>query len=382
MPQGSDAAELRALQSKAYGRGGGLTDADAARLAALESARRTPAAGRAGEPAAGVAAHGHPAEGAAPGADAVPADDAAPDVVQIDDVVQTDDAAQADDAVRAEVAPQRSILRRWKSLAAASAALLLIGLGAGWALFAPKGDAIALTAEQQERRAALQDDGGYDPGSLRAIGQDDDALVWLATKDDGEMSCLTLDVATESSTQCTPTEDLSNSFGFGFGVNVLAPSGGGDEPTEQVSAMTARATTGEVVAIVQRWQSNGDDWMSQFEGAERERAEQLADEGFDEYSYSIVGYFQEKPVWFGQRTTDALTEDCLVVDAVEATQCVRAGEARKGGIGITTTTVDDGSGTTTGSSVLLAFTGGGTPYLVVSGDVPSTGADTGTGSAP
>lgn len=393
MPQGSDAAELRALQSKAYGRGGGLSDADAARLAALESARVVRAAGGAGGAVAGAATRqptegrtservdgATPADDAAPAGDASPADDAAPagDASPADDPSPAGDASPADDPSPADIARGTGTTRmRWTSLAAASAALLLVGLGVGWAVFAEKGDGIALTAAQQERRAALQDDGGYDPGSLRAIGQDDDALVWLATKDDGEMSCLTLDVAAESSTQCASTEDLER--GWGFGVSVVAPAGDGDEPAEQFSATAARATTGEFVAIVQRWDTSGNDWMSQFEGAERDRAEQLADEGFDEYTYSIVGNFQERPVWFGQRTTGAVTEDCLVVDALDATQCVRAGESREGGIGIRTTTFDEGAGRTVTSEVLLSFTRNGTPYLVVSGDASATATGTDAG---
>ncbi|AXL11451.1 hypothetical protein DXT68_04365 [Microbacterium foliorum] len=378
MPHESDAAELRALQARAYGRGGGLSDTDAARLAALESARVVRTAGDAGDAGDPVPlddaisavdptldGDAVPAAGAAtPAGDAIPDDAATP-------------GDTATPAAPADTVPPAGSRRRWTSLVAASAALLLVGLGVGWAVFAEKGDGISLTAAQQERRAALQDDGGYDPGSLRAIGQDDDALVWLATKDDGELSCLTLDVAAESSTQCAPTEDLER--GWGFGVSVVTPAGDDDEPAQQLSATAARATTGEFVAVVQRWDTSGNDWMSQFEGAERDRAEQLADEGFDEYTYSIVGDFQEQPVWFGQRTTGAVTEDCLVVDALDATQCVRAGESREAGIGIRTVTFDEGAGRTVTSDVLLSFTRSGTPYLVVSDDAPASASGTDAG---
>lgn len=374
MPHESDAAELRALQARAYGRGGGLSDADAARLAVLESARVVRAAGGAGDVDDPV-----PTDDATPADDATPTDDVTPaDDAMSDGSVSDDAATPVGDAATADIARGTGIARRrWTSLVAASAALLLVGLGVGWAVFAEKGDGIALTAAQQERRATLQDDGGYDPGSLRAIGQDDDALVWLATKDDGEMSCLTLDVAAESSTQCAPTEDLER--GWGFGVSVVAPAGDGDEPAQQFSATAARATTGEFVAIVQRWDTSGNDWLSQFEGAERDRAEQLADEGFVEYSYSIVGYYGDEPVWYGQRITDGLTEDCLVVDVLEATQCAAAGESQESGIGIKTMSFDEGAGMTTTSSVELSFTRTGTPYLVVSGDAPAsaTGTDAG-----
>ena len=384
MPHESDAAELRALQARAYGRGGGLSDTDAARLAALESARVVRTAGDAGDADDPV-----PLDDAISAVDptldgdAVPAaGDAIPDdaAIPYDDAIPDDAATPGDTATPAapaDTVPPAGSRRRWTSLVAASAALLLVGLGVGWAVFAEKGDGISLTAAQQERRAALQDDGGYDPGSLRAIGQDDDALVWLATKDDGELSCLTLDVAAESSTQCAPTEDLER--GWGFGVSVVTPAGDDDEPAQQLSATAARATTGEFVAIVQRWDTSGNDWMSQFEGAERDRAEQLADEGFDEYTYSIVGDFQEQPVWFGQRTTGAVTEDCLVVDALDATQCVRAGESREAGIGVRTVTFDEGAGRTVTSDVLLSFTRSGTPYLVVSDDAPASASGTDAG---
>ena len=61
MLQESESAELRALQGKAYGRDGGLTEVEAARLRELESMRV--------EPDATVLA----AAAAGPGADAVDA---------------------------------------------------------------------------------------------------------------------------------------------------------------------------------------------------------------------------------------------------------------------------------------------------------------------
>ncbi|CAH0229741.1 hypothetical protein SRABI98_02713 [Microbacterium sp. Bi98] len=377
MLQESDSAELRALQVKAYGRDGGLTEAEAARLRELESLRGEPGRpdrvdpgprDRVDAPVGQGPAHELPTsekpfrDGQAPVADASPS---APGE-------HADDGSQS-----TETGGLRAAFRQhWKAVAAASALLLVIGLGTGWALFGRSGDAVALTSAQQERRAELQAEGGFDPGSLRAIGQDEDALVWYATKDDGETVCLTLDAADKSSDQCQPAADLDNGNGIGLNASVAVP-GEGDEGLEEIWASAARAMNGEVVGIIQRWRSDENSWLSQFQGDERERAEQLVQEGFEEFSFSVVGYFRDAPVWRAQRVESDDIQDCLIVDAVQAVECRPASEGQSSAdvIEVAGTVVDEAGGMISDWSVRLAYTLNGMPYLVVSGDSTTATAE-------
>lgn len=378
MLQESDSAELRALQAKAYGRDGGLTEVDAARLRELESLRVEPHGGGradvevATEPGSGMAdapptAQDPPlADAEAPAAEA-PAADMSPAA-----------SAQqpAEGRRRIGTTGLRAAFRQhWKAAVAASAVLLTIGLGAGWAIFGQSGG-VALTSEQQERRAELQAEGGFDPGSLRAIGQDENALVWYATKDEGETICLTLDAEGKSADQCQPAADLDNGNGIGISASVTA-SGEDAESPEQIWASAARAMNGEVVGIIQRWRSDENSWLSQFQGDERERAEQLIDEGYEEYSFSVVGYFRDAPVWHAQRFESDEIQDCLIVDAVQAVECRAAGDGQSSadGIEVSGASVDETSGALADWSVRLAYTPNGTSYLLVSGDSEATTAE-------
>lgn len=373
MLQESESAELRALRVRAYGRGGGLTEADATRLRELESMRVEPVE----KTRAGIAPAVDPDVDAAdvsrPAAESLLPHAAAPvsDAPQGTAVVEGVDLPQP-----VEARGLRAVIRQhWKAAVAASAALIVIGLTAGWALFGSSGDAVALTSEQQQRRAELQAEGGFDAGSLRAIGRDEDALVWYATKNEGEHVCLTIDTVDDSATQCHSSEDVDNSMGAG--VSIVPQSGDGDENPEQIWASAVRAMNGELVAVIQRWDTSPDDWLSQFPVQERERAEELVEAGFEEYSFSVVGYFKDSPVWYGQRTADGQLQDCLAVDAVGAIQCAEAGVTPGSGQGVEVSgvIVDDAGGATEQWSVQLAFTPSGTSYLVVSGGQDASTAE-------
>lgn len=355
MLQESDAAELRALQSKAYGRDGGLTDADVARLRELEAAR--------GQRPPETAASG----AVVPETTVLESTDVPVAGEDVDD--ESADALDAseptDDAEFRSATALRPVLRQnWKAIAASSAVLLAVGLAAGWALFGRAGG-VELTAEQQERRAELQADGGYDAGSLRAIGQEEDALVWHATKEDGEMVCLILDTPQDSATQCQRSEDAQNGNGIGVSVNLDSVDG---EDAEQIWASAVRTTEGELVAIIQRWPSSQNDWLSQFPGDERVRAEELLQEGFQEYSISVVGYFRDAPIWYGQRLEGATAEDCLVVDAIDGIACGPLGEAQSSGLSLGGITADVSGAVEESWKITLAFTSNQTPYLVIAED--------------
>lgn len=361
MLQESDAAELRALQLKAYGRDGGLTRADAARLRELEATRESTPAATAAQDAAvpeTTAVESSQAEST----DVPVAEEAADE----DSANAADTSAPTRDAQALETTALRAALRQhWKAIAAASAVLLVVGLAAGWALFGRAGG-VELTAAQQERRAELQAEGGYDAGSLRAIGQEEGVLVWHATKEDGEMVCLVLDTPQDSATQCQRSEDAQNGNGIGVSVNLDSVEG---EGAEQIWASAVRTTEGELVAIIQRWPSSQNDWLSQFAGEERVRAEELLEEGFQDYSFSVVGYFQDAPIWYGQRLVGATAEDCLVVDAIDGIACGPLGEAQSSGLSLGGITADVSGSPEDSWSITLAFTSNQTPYLVIAGDV-------------
>ncbi|WP_312171438.1 hypothetical protein [Microbacterium sp.] len=369
MLDADETAELRALQARAYGRDGGLGDADAARLRELETMRlRT----------SGGVPHG--------GADA----DAAPAVESAepepeDPVEQASPSAQADPepATQADPTPLRPSLRRhWRALALVGAGLLVIGLGTGWALFGRGDDGIPLTSEEQQRSAELQSEGDYDPGSVEAIGRDDDAIVWFGTKKSGEMECIVLDVAGDSATGCQIAADLER--GYGLSAAVIDSRRSDEGRGEQISATAARSHTGEMVALIQRWALGVDDWMQQFDAAERERAQELLDRGYEPYSLAVVGYAGGAPVWSAVRTEGFTTTQCLIVDAAEATSCAEANDGMIPGEGVMVagTSVDEGGATTMPWSVTLDITPMGRSYLIVTGELPEhapgDGAPTGT----
>lgn len=333
MLSADEVRELRVLQGRAYGRGGAVTDSEARRLGELE--KRARLARDSAEPR--IAPDSTTVPGSRSRVDApttVPVDDPEPSA---SDPVGAPAAAEVSTssgpAPRASIAgtqadggsgseadgasgsdqstdPARGgiggILRAHvKAAVAASAVLLLVGIAAGWAIFGHHDDGVPLTAAQQERRIELQAAGDFDQGSVRVIGQDDDATVWYGTRQDGELACIVLEVGENSTDMCQPQDELAS--GYNSGVTLV--DGEGDSGT-QISASAVRAASGEIVAIIQRWPSGGDAWLSQFTGSERTRAEQLLDLGFEEYSFSVIGYVNDLPVWRGTRIEDGTSQDC------------------------------------------------------------------------
>nr|WP_314844836.1 hypothetical protein [uncultured Microbacterium sp.] len=366
MAEPDETAELRSLQKKAYGRDGGLVETDVRRLRELEqrrdAARSAPLlADRRRETSSPHVAPGAEADAEARTASAAPSE-------SVSDPVAADTASVARSTTESvEVRERRPVLREtlarhWKAVSAASALLLVAGIGAGWAL-APRQSELSLTAAQQERRVELQTGGSYDDGSVRAIGQDETALVWYGTKDDGAMACLVLDVGDRSTGGCQRGTDISQGFGVGLQL-------GDGDTSEQVSASAVQSTSGEIVAWIQRWRAEDDAWFSQFFGEERTRAQELIDEGYEEYSFSIVGYFGGEPVWHASRFDEVTAKECLIVDAVGATQCVPQEETLSPGAGIVVegASVDTIDGGSEPWSISLGFTSARSTYLTIRGD--------------
>ncbi|MFK4759345.1 hypothetical protein ACI3KS_00275 [Microbacterium sp. ZW T5_45] len=371
-------AELRALQRKAYGRDGALTAADSARLTELESARTA-----ASQELSAASTEENTASGGAPAADLPPErENSARENAEESEVAASrehdagsdpEDSVDADSDAAPDTTSWRVLLRRsWKPVAAASALLLAIGIGAGWMLFAPKGDDIPLSSAEAERRSELSSGGIYDPGSVRAIGRDDDALVWTATKSGPDQVCLILDVGERSQAGCADPDFDVNMGGLNASLSVEDPDAveGGTFGGEMVNASGVRAANGELVVVIQRWNYDSS-FLSQFEGAERDRAEALIDEGYEQ-GLSILGYFRNEPVWFAQRFDDdaATAERCLIVDAIsDVGSCAPDDGDYSSTLGVTTADTDG-----TAASVEVAFTQWGSPYLTI-----TEGLTSGTG---
>ena len=352
MPRESDADELRMLQHKAYGRDGGLTDAEAARLRELE----------------------HRDEPAAVVEDAVVVGDAVDGSTSVAETPVVEDASgaastDAEPTTSRSRTGMRELRRHWRFAAVASVLLLAIGVGAGWVLFGQDSEAIALTAEQQQRRLELYDSGDYDEGSLRAVGQDDQgALVWYGTKIDGEQQCLVLDVAEESGQQCAPPDGSST---FSLSTSVTIP-GVADPASEVVSdigvgAYLVFSTTGEPMVSIQRWEQTIGGLAQQFMGEERTRAEELMSEGTVR-GISIIGSFRDEPVWLIDDDADDSMQTCLVVDAAGGErQCLPIEVAIEDGLS-TVVFVDDGADGSEAWTIQVAYTVSQTPYLVITRD--------------
>ncbi len=363
----TDLDELRSLQRRAYGRDGGLTGIEAARLRELQRVRTAaplPVVTTGAAEADPMSSEPAPA----PASDR-PTDRAPSLGESLGPGPEDADAAAKDsaDAREPEAAPgTRAVLRRhWRFVTVSAVLLLALGIGIGWAVFAPPSDAIALTAEQQERRALLEDESDFDPGTLRAVGQDDDsgAIVWLGTKGEGDLTCAVVDVDDATQSQCQRTSDFQN---VGINVAVMRPGETVDEVTAvftTINAYIVVATDGDPIASIQQWDSSSS-ILAQFVGDERTRAEELVAQGF-EMNLSVVGYFRDEPVWMANRYGETVEpEACLIVDAAQLDAvCLPSTTAIDAGL--STFVSDDGSGSGPGSSLTLAFTASQTPYLTI-----------------
>lgn len=373
MPQEDDSAELRTLQRRAYGRDGGLTDAEARRLQELEqrgSALTAPVA-------LSFIPEREPESKREPESNPEPAPN--PELAPQPNL-------DPEPEPRSVLAAVTALRRHWKAAAVASALLLAIGLGAGWTLFGERDGDITLTAEQQQRRLELYEKGDYDEGTVRAIAQDDEgALAWYGTKDDGAQACLVIDVGEESGQQCLPRGDVNElALSANVMLSVQKDADAGSDPDAESSSSTGVnaflmfSATGEPMATIQRYEQQTYSWVQQFAGEDRPRAEKLMSE-YDPMDIRIIGSFREEPVWLIDRSVDDGMETCLIIDAVEGeSQCLPSELAINGGIS-TLVFVDDGAGGSEAWTIQVAYTVNQTPYLVITRDpTPASVSSNGT----
>ncbi|MBS0023325.1 hypothetical protein [Microbacterium paraoxydans] len=372
MPAGTDASpsdaetwsrELRDLERRAYGRCGGLTSAEAQRLRELQDARRSAAA----EPGSPTSASRHDNSVDADPDSAADSDSTARPTDATASEPRGGDGHRSPDphpASASDAATVRSVLRRHLvGSIAAVVALVAIGVTAGWALFAPRDATLPLTAAQEERRAELIA-GDYDPGSVRAVAQSDDALAWYATQDEGERRCLVLDVGESSQSACRPAGEIAEGLNVMVPLSFDAPDEDG-RGIEQVVATLLLSTEGEPMVSIDRWNMSTS-MLSQFDEPQRDRAKELLADGYD-LGLTIVGLFREQPVWIGERqsATDVLLT-CLIVDADDSRQCLPRTEALESGLGMQVVDVDQQSGDVVAvSAVDVRFTSWQIPYLSV-----------------
>lgn len=184
MPDDDEVIELRALQARAYGRGGGLTAADAARLDQL--ARRR--AERAAQEVVADFAAPEPVISEVPDdgghhIGAARRDSEPMDVVSPAAASPTDPPHDDDHSLRSP--GTRALLReRWRPMLIGVAAVLAMGIGLGWFLFGRGGaEAVALTpraagmAARDHRRGDLRPGfaaRGRRRGGHRAVDRDEE----------------------------------------------------------------------------------------------------------------------------------------------------------------------------------------------------------------
>ncbi|MEV4773935.1 hypothetical protein [Microbacterium sp. LWH12-1.2] len=391
MLSADELVELRALQARAYGRDGGLSDADAERMRQLEL-QRMPASSagqgvssRSARSTVGEAtlidrASSSVVERGAQRRDETPAPASTADQRVSTRFARSTTGEGADgsttgegaDGSTTEVAPEpsRSMLRLfWRPLAAISAALLLLGLAAGWAIFGQRSDAIALTDDQVQRRLELYDKGNYDEGSVRAIARDEEALVWFATRNDGDFACIVLDVGELSTLDCRPVADAA-----AHGMNLFLtleesdpdPESGSYESTG-IGATLLYSADDEPMVAIQRWTNSGN-WLEQFDESQHPRVEELIAEGYEVSMLNQAGTFEGRPVWLAHRAEN--DERCLIVDreSSSAESCLPSAQALEGGLSLMIADVDVARGISKSWTFDVLFTKWQTPYLTITAD--------------
>lgn len=307
MPDAAELAELRSLQARAYGRDASVTAAEALRLRELERRRAEPTPVVVDPPV------GPPVAVVAPGAgnQERPTEDEPGST----DGHVTATGMDPRDPGGSDRPPVRSRLRtRWLPLAAAVATLVLVGVGLGWALSGVSASAtVALSPEQQEWQSALLASGSYDRGSLRALAVEEGAVIWVATKDDAAITCLLVATSPSALPSCERTETVGR-MGL-FGAVTLESKA---ETRRELNVQMVFTASGEpaVAANVAEFGPGTTNGMTWANADEAEKAERIADQGFQINSLWVVGYDGDVPVWTGMELDGFQT--CLIYDGSDA----------------------------------------------------------------
>lgn len=276
--------ELRALQARAYGRGGELSEAEASRLRELSrhQAEKAPVEPARSDAPAPVLISGVPrALVSAPRPEERASAASAPDI-------STDD-------VPADATPRSlrsAIKNHWRPALIAIVSALIVGLGAGWMLFGRSdAEAIELSPEQQGWQTAIAD-GGYDPGSLRPVAEQDGVVLWYATKMAGEKTCLVIADGEQVEVSCQGTEVVRVS---GLSARLVLE---GEQETE-ISGQLLLSPGGQPAVMVSASGITADTALVYANEDEERFAEELVSQGFNENTVFVVGYDGEHAIWTG-----------------------------------------------------------------------------------
>ncbi|WP_311258821.1 hypothetical protein [Microbacterium sp. WCS2018Hpa-9] len=295
MLDADESVELRALQARAYGRAGALNEAEAARLRELETGRT-----RGTEPTAPRSAAPRPPEpeNIEAAASAVVEGDAAPVSAQ----ARTTGVTPGDSALAA-------LRRHWRLAVAITAVFAVIGLALGWLIFADRGPApMQLTAQQQEWQSAIVASGDFDPGSVRAITQEEGVVIWFATKNESANVCLVLAHEHATAPACTTREQATVQ-----GVTATLAKPVSASQTYDIQAQMFLTQEGEPAVITRSYITSSQSSSMFASEAEAEAATTLAEQtGLDRRTILVVGYDDEVPIWTGIDTSTQ--RYCLVYD--------------------------------------------------------------------
>ncbi|WP_226532125.1 hypothetical protein [Microbacterium paraoxydans] len=364
MLDAEESEELRSLHARAYGRDAALTDAEATRLRELEDRRRVPAVepehveepvqveeGEVLEPSTSDRVDDSPSEMRVLAAGTEPTAEAS---------------ASAGSSLRSLLAVARS---HWRPVALATVAVLLIGLGAGWLAFGRADSApVALTPEQQQWEDDLVAGGDYDPGSIRALGVEQGAVIWTATKDGRERTCLILSTGDVTLPNCNETESVTAEGIYGS-ITVRTD----EDLQRQVSAQMLFTASGEPAVAVSSYDYDSlQTGITYANEKESQTADRLVREGYDMHSLWVVGYDGDVPLWTAvQRDSQSscLIYDGSTDDSPEA--CLDPETMQEQGSSLVLNRVDPDSGAVTHFE-LASSTGPG--YLVITRERDATGA--------
>mgnify|MGYP001592143294 CR=1 FL=1 len=332
MPDDDEVIELRDLQARAYGRGGGLTASDAARLDQLERRRTERTA----------------TETAPEFVAAAPVISETPDDVRhhLRDAELTEGAPPApelpsdrphDGGGRLWSPSNRALLReRWRPMLIGAAAVLAIGIGLGWFLYGRGGaDAVALTPAQQEWQREIVGEATYDQGSLRAVAVEAGVVLWIATKKDGDFICLVMGDGAHTNSECDTGDAVRDS---GLHANLMVARGEGQT---EVTAQMILTAAGEPAVVSDSYEYDPEATMSSYANEEEERfADSLVAQGFDARAIWVVGYDDETPIWTAVRAEEST--QCLIYGATEGVADISC-EVPAAGEGLSVEHVDPAS---------------------------------------
>lgn len=288
-----DSVELRALQARAYGRSGALSDAEAERLRELEAARVSED---------GLAATTAPVT-------AAPASQPGESAPHREPAHRRPTDAVAADPGLHDVSARTVLRRRWPVVLGVSVVFVVVGVLLGWLLFADRGPRpLQLTATQQDWQAALIASGDFDSGSIRALQEEEGVVIWFATKEGGANVCLVLGDDRATAPACTTREQASIQ-----GVNATLTTVVDESQSYDVEVQMLLTPKGEPAIIARSYITSPQTTATFASQEEVEAAEALAEAtGLDRRSIAVVGYDAGVPIWTG---IDMATQRfCLVFD--------------------------------------------------------------------